>query len=180
MENAYSAVKMFVYTTANLTGLHPGAAGKSVPSGPKLMGIHPGDKLAKLQPIRFSRDLPYVSRSPGVVFESYEIDFYKYLHSRMSVLVVMLIASSLLILFIFPVLFRTSLIRPLQALYRGMESADRGDLEVVLSPQFNDEIGFLTESFNRMVRSVRKADQLKDEFLANVSHELRTPLNGIR
>lgn len=158
IENGYRAIRMFVYTTANLTGLHPGAAGKSVPSGPKLIGIHPGDKVAKLQPIRFSRDLPYVSRSPGVVFESFEIDFYKYLHSRMSVLVVILIASSLLILFIFPFLFKTSLIRPLQALYRGMESVDRGDLEVVLSPQFNDEIGALTRYFNGMLQSIKKAE----------------------
>jgi PAS domain S-box-containing protein len=158
MENGYSAVRMFVYTTANLTGLHPGTSGEPIASGPKLIGIHPGKRNAELQSIHFTADLPYISRSPGAIFEAYEIDFYTYLHSRMAVLVLVLTVSSLLILFIFPLLFKTSLIRPLQALYRGMQSADRGDLEVVLSPQSNDEIGALTRYFNGMLQSIKKAE----------------------
>jgi PAS domain S-box-containing protein len=158
IENGYSAVRMFVYTSANLTGFHPGAPGEPIASGPKLIGVHPGHRDAELQAIRFSADLPYMSRTPGVIFEAYEIDFYTYLHNRMAVLVLVLTFSSLLILFIFPLLFKTSLIRPLQALYRGMESADQGDLEVVLAPQFNDEIGALTGYFNKMLQSIKKAE----------------------
>jgi signal transduction histidine kinase len=35
------------------------------------------------------------------------------------------------------------------------------------------------ENYQLALTSLRKADQIKDEILANVSHELRTPLNGI-
>ncbi|UCF99243.1 MAG: PAS domain S-box protein [Spirochaetaceae bacterium] len=158
IRSSYSAIRMYVFTTANLTGQHPGASGEPVPSGPKLIGIHPGGKNLPLQPIRFSHDLPYVSTEPGVIFESYENDFYAYMQNRMSILVIVLVISSLLVLFIFPLLFRTSLIRPLQALYRGMERADSGDLDVSITPQSNDEVGALTRYFNRMLQSIQKAE----------------------
>jgi PAS domain S-box-containing protein len=158
IHGGYSAIRMFVFTTANLTGLHPGASGMPVPSGPKLIGVHPGGGDVPLRRIRFNRDLPFESTQPEVIFESYENDFNEYLQNRMSVFVIVLVISSLLVLFIFPRLFRTSVIRPLQALYRGMERADSGDLEVSIAPQFNDEIGALTLYFNRMLQSIRMAE----------------------
>jgi len=39
-----------------------------------------------------------------------------------------------------------------------MERADGGDLEVFITPQFNDEIGALTGYFNRMLQSINKAE----------------------
>ena len=158
IESGYSPIQMYVYTSATVTGHHPGAAGGSVPIGPRLIGIHPGYKEATWRPLRFSGGLPFISTAPEILFEAYDIDFYRHLHSRMAVLVVILIASSLLILFVLPFLFKMSLIRPLQALYRGMERADSGDLEVNITPQFNDEIGALTLFFNGMLQSIRKAE----------------------
>ena len=154
----YSAAKMFVYLTANLAGIEPGARSGTVPFGPKLIGIHPGNKGAALKPIRFSDDLPFYSKSPEVIFEAYDIDYYRYIHSRMSVLAVILLVSSIFVLFFFPILLKTSLIKPLHALYEGMMSANKGNLEISVSPQFNDEIGFLTKSFNRMLQNIRKAE----------------------
>ncbi len=158
VETGYSGIQMYLYTTANLTGHHPGAGTESVPSGPKLVGIHSGSEGAALQPVRFSRGLPYSSDSPGVIFEAYDIDFYHYLHNRMSLLMLILVASCIFVLFFFPFLFKASLIKPLQALYKGMQIADSGDLDVYVSPQFNDEIGFLTEYFNHMLQSIKKAE----------------------
>jgi PAS domain S-box-containing protein len=158
VESGYSPIQMYVYTSATVTGHHPGATGGPAPVGPRLIGIHPGTKAAEPRLIRFSGGLPYISTAAEILFEAYDIDFYRHLHSRMAVLVVILIASSLLILFVLPFLFKTSLIRPLQALYRGMERADSGDLEVYIAPQFNDEIGALTLFFNRMLQSIQKAE----------------------
>ncbi len=144
-----------------------------------LVGIHPGGRNSPLEPIKFSNDLPYSSSSPSVIFEDYYTDFENHLSARMLSLALILVAASLFIIFVFPFVFRSTLIKPLQNLLQGLQKVDNGDLEVAVTPQFNDEIGLVTEAFNRMVQSIKKTDQMKDEFLANTSHELRTPLGGI-
>jgi PAS domain S-box-containing protein len=158
IDGGYNPIQMYVYTSATVTGHHPGAAGEQAPIGPRLIGLHPGHKGAKLQPVRFTGGLPHISTAPEVLFEAYDIDFYRHLHSRMAVLVVILIGSSLSILFVLPFLFKTNLIQPLQALHRGMERANSGDFRVSITPQSNDEIGALTLYFNRMLQSIRKAE----------------------
>lgn len=154
----YSSVQMYNFTTATTTGRHPGSKGKAVAYGAKLSGIHPGMADAPLRRLRFASGLPYSGAGAEVIFDSYEADYARYLHERMAVLALVLIASSLFILFFFPVLFRTNLIRPLHALAEGMRRADAGDLDATVSPQFRDEIGFLTRSFNRMLQSIKKAE----------------------
>ena len=144
-----------------------------------LIGVHPGGRKASGESLRFAEDLPYSSTSGGYVLEVYEDDFRQYLNRRILPFVISLVASSLFIILVFPILFRTNLIKPLYALLGGMEEVDKGSLHTTLSFRFNDEIGSLTQSFNRMVQSLKRTDQLKNDFLANTSHELRTPLNGI-
>lgn len=153
------SIKIDVLTTANITGTALGIEGrKGVSFEPRLIGIHPGGREVPLQPIRFMRDLPYSSNKTEAIFEAYDIDYYQYLHNRMTPFAAILLCSSFLILFFFPILFKNSLIKPLHMLYEGMEKADKGDLDVTITPQLNDEIGFLSQSFNRMLQSVKKAE----------------------
>jgi PAS domain S-box-containing protein len=152
-------VKVDVYPIANITGTVLGTERKRGGAfAPRLVGIHPGGRGAALQPIRFMKDLPYMGAAPGAIFESYEAEYNRYLHERMLPLAFVIMGVSVFILFFFPLLLRTGLIRPLHLLYEGMEKADRGDLDLAISPQFNDEIGYLTRSFNRMLQSIRRAE----------------------
>jgi len=152
-------IKIDVQTTANITSSVLGRREiTGVSFEPRLIGVHPGGRDASLQPIRFMKDLPYSSTGPGAIFEAYDIDYYQYIHKRMARLALILLGSSIFILFFFPVILKNSLIKPLHVLYEGMEKVNRGDIDITISPRFNDEIGFLARSFNRMLQSIKKAE----------------------
>jgi signal transduction histidine kinase len=187
-QGPYTSLQMYSFTMATPTGQNPGSLGGAAAYGPKLTGIHPGLPAAPLHALRFPASLPYSSPKPEVLFDSYESGYYRYLHSRMSVLALLLLASSLFILFFFPILFRTNLIRPLQALAAGMRRADRGDLGVRVQPRFRDEIGFLTRSFNKMLKSIQHTEASLMQanrfnslgiLLAAMAHQINVPNQSI-
>jgi signal transduction histidine kinase len=95
-------------------------------------------------------------------------------------------------------------VRPLEALRRGVERIGKGDLDHRLDLKTGDEIEILADEFNQMASHLRdaytglerdvadrtreltfankkleEASQLKSLFLANVNHELRTPVSAI-
>ena len=95
-------------------------------------------------------------------------------------------------------------VRPLEALRRGVERIGKGDLSHSLHLNTGDEIEILADEFNEMATHLREAytglerkvaertealkianerleeaSQLKSQFLANVNHDLRTPVSAI-
>jgi signal transduction histidine kinase len=95
-------------------------------------------------------------------------------------------------------------VRPLEALRRGVERIGKGDLNHSLGLKTGDEIEILADEFNEMAAHLREAytglerkvaertqaltianakleeaSQHKSQFLANVNHELRTPVSAI-
>ncbi|MCZ6633977.1 MAG: ATP-binding protein [bacterium] len=66
--------------------------------------------------------------------------------------------TTLFILLIFPLFFRVSLDRPLQSLLGGVRRVNEGRLDVVVPVHVEDELGFLSQSFNGMVASIREAE----------------------
>lgn len=120
-------------------------------------------------------------------------DYRLAMHQQARIHALLLGAALVVVVLLFPLFFRGSLIAPLNNLIGAVGRVNQGDLTANIPVQVEDEIGYLSASFNKMVGSIREAraelvkknneltrlDQVKDEFLANTSHELRTPLNGI-
>ncbi|MGA2615423.1 MAG: ATP-binding protein [Spirochaetia bacterium] len=153
-----SIEQLYNYTAASTTGVDPSPSARPAPFPPRLTGIHPGGRSAPLEPISFTRGLPWSGTRPAVIFESHEAGFAHYLSSRIGVLAALTVAASLLVLLLIPLLLRTSLFTPLRALSQGIQQVESGDLDVAVRVQSRDEIGSVARSFNRMVETIRRVE----------------------
>jgi len=69
---------------------------------------------------------------------------------------------------------------PLRGLRRALEKFGRGDLNVRYHLARRDEIGDLSEAFNRMADQIATLLSAERRLLQDVSHELRSPLTRLR
>lgn len=85
------------------------------------------------------------------------VDYRKAMHETGLKLIYTIIGAALFVIVVFPYFFRESLVKPLSALLNGVKKVNEGDLEVVVSVKVEDEIGYLSKSFNSMVQSIQDA-----------------------
>lgn len=114
-------------------------------------------------------------------------DYRAFIHRTAFKEVTLLAAVLFVVLFLFPLFFRGAFILPLRALIDGVSRVNQGDLTIRVPVKVQDEIGFLGDSFNRMVISIAEArDQLRDHANNLESHvkartaELNSTLDQIR
>jgi serine phosphatase RsbU (regulator of sigma subunit) len=94
-----------------------------------------------------------VSAEEGLDFE----DVYRQrAHSKTIGFFWVVIVTSGLVLVVFPVFFRSTLLRRLDTLLGGVRKINEGNLDVELEAPVHDEIGYLTTSFNAMTSSLRE------------------------
>ena len=138
---------------------------------PWLRGVMPG--LAG--PVEQVGDLsqPIQSGPQGVV-QDFHIDFRHYLNYFITPLAWLIVGSSLLILSVLPLLIRSNLVKPLQALLAGVEQVEGGNLNVEMPVVYWDEIGSLTASFNAMVLHLRSLVTTLEQHVAERTRELQT------
>lgn len=71
-------------------------------------------------------------------------------------------------------------LRPLVEMEQTSRRIAEGALSMRLhTPETDDEIGHLAQSFNQMVAQLEAAFRRQKQFVADVSHELRTPLTAL-
>ncbi len=70
--------------------------------------------------------------------------------------------------------------RPITALTRAAEELSLKERTEPLPVASRDELGRMSESFNRMIHSLENQRELRKRLISDVSHEILTPLNHIR
>lgn len=70
-------------------------------------------------------------------------------------------------------------VKPVLKLTWATKEVARGNFDIQLEYKSDDEVGLLTENFNKMTRELKSIEYLRKDFITNVSHEFRTPIASI-
>ena len=91
------------------------------------------------------------------------ISYREKLHASAMKIAQTLVILTIALIVIFPLFFRSTLIKPLDELLDGVKKVNDGDLSIVVPFTAQDEVGYLAASFNNMVASIKRAQSdLKD------------------
>ncbi|TGM90472.1 SpoIIE family protein phosphatase [Leptospira licerasiae] len=92
------------------------------------------------------------------------LHYRKFLDETNSWLVLLTLSLVFVILVLFPFFFNRSLVRPLNTLIRGVGEVNLGNLTIRIPVLVQDEIGYLSESFNKMVGSILEGRTKLEEY----------------
>ena len=70
--------------------------------------------------------------------------------------------------------------KPITALTNAAEVISTEEVSPLLPVETKDELGRMSESFNRMIHSLEAQTNLRKRLISDISHEILTPLNLIR
>lgn len=116
----------------------------------------------------------YVTGAAEVTELGFEYRGYRAFMSETGTRVVVVLLGTLFFILVgFRVFFSGALLTPLEALLRAVRKVNAGNLSVEVPPRVEDEIGFLTRSFNGMVRSIREAREKLQEYAASLEEKVK-------
>ncbi len=83
------------------------------------------------------------------------IDYRAYMHPSVLNLIIMLFVVIVIVRFGYQYFLAGILVNPLRSLSRGVRRVNQGDLDVSIPVKNEDEIGYITRAFNKMVADIK-------------------------
>ncbi len=117
----------------------------------------------------------FVDLKQGLVSETgFDYLVYRqYMHPPALKFVIMFLTVLLFIVIGFPVFFLGALMKPLNALLGGLRQVGQGSIDINLRVFVEDEIGFITRSFNSMVRAIKTAELKLQRYAAGLEKKVK-------
>ena len=100
-------------------------------------------------------------------------DYRAHTHKNTVKLIYIIFFTSLLIVIIFPRFFLSSLVKPLNNLLEGVTKVNEGNLDIQVPIKVQDEIGYLSGSFNSMVESIKQARKELEDYAENLEEKVK-------
>lgn len=100
-------------------------------------------------------------------------------NGEIRLIVSMLLLSSFIFSLICIIIMSRFIVRPIKQLTNATKQLAKGDYNYYLELGRTDEIGELARNFNFMTNELKRADEMKQQFVSDVSHEFQTPLTSI-
>ena len=103
--------------------------------------------------------------------------------SQFGLLILLVTVILILVILLFSmsgVYFISSIVNPLQNMNHITKEIAKGNFNVRLESEKDDEISELATSINDMAAQLCQIDEMKNDFVSTVSHEIRTPLTAIK
>ncbi len=111
----------------------------------------------------------------GTVYEigfSY-LDYRTFAHEASVRIFWLLLGVIVIVLIGFRIFFHGALLSPLDNLLKGVRRVNSGDLDVELPIKVEDEIGFISHSFNSMVSSIRAAKARLQDYADHLEEKVK-------
>ncbi|TGK16166.1 SpoIIE family protein phosphatase [Leptospira kmetyi] len=118
--------------------------------------------------IKYDREKDNVSEV-GFSYRAYR----EFMHPTALKQIIVLGVVIVVIILLFPLFFRGSLVSPLNDLLSGVEKVNDGSLDVQVPIRVKDEIGFLADSFNNMVSSIRDARKELQDYAEHLATKVK-------
>ena len=161
------SVQLVLHRTGSIAINYGAPGGALVGSDPfiiGLRGVHPGGSDPLLQDLPRTLNAPVHGAPGAALVEDYAVQYYSLAQEKGLPLFYTVLAATLFILFVFPYVFRHSLLKPLERLLDGVRRVEAGETNTVVAVEVQDEIGHLTEHFNTMAYAVRQAEQKLQDY----------------
>ena len=123
-----------------------------------LAGLLPGSQLEPQQATIIGSDSSRRLRTGSAgVLEDFNLQHRLKIHPLSARMALVTIFAEAVVLSLFPWVIRSTMLRPIQSLIHGIQNLDTEHFTPPIEVLHQDEIGFLTKSFNEMSASMRMA-----------------------
>lgn len=122
-------------------------------AAPWFVGVTPG---AGARVHWMNLDSGLTARAPPgqALIQDYYLGFLRHLNRLYAPIATLMLAATIAVAAGLPLFFRVNLIHPLGKLVEGVNRFHRGEFSTQVPVTYNDEIGYLTRSFNAMASSM--------------------------